>query len=163
MKYFFPINGPAHCPVRGFILSADNSYLVGVDFVLSGNDPESDTVDEPTAVHLLAVEQIEAYFAGRLRQFDLPVRPEGTVFQQKVWAEIVSIPFGKIVTYGDVALQVGGCNMSRAVGQAANKNPIPLVIPCHRVVGRNGRMTGFAPGIASKSFLLAHERGGVLW
>ncbi len=163
MKYFFNITVSRHCPVSGFVLHADDRYLYGIDFVLTGNHPAIDTVDEPLLVHLAAVEQIEAYLAGRLRQFDLPLRLRGTPFQQQVWAEIAAIPFAEVVTYGDIALKVGGRNMSRAVGQAANTNPIPLVIPCHRVVGSKGRMTGFAAGIAIKSFLLAHERGGSLW
>jgi methylated-DNA-[protein]-cysteine S-methyltransferase len=163
MNYFFKITAPRHCPVRGFVLRADSNYLYRIDFILNGNNTNIDSTVNPTWVHLTAIEQIDAYLAGRLRQFNIPLRLEGTAFQQKVWAEIAAIPFGEVVTYGDIALKVGGKNRSRAVGQAANKNPIPLIVPCHRVVGSKGRMTGFAPGIATKSFLLAHERGGVLW
>lgn len=76
---------------------------------------------------------------------------------------MVKIPFGGVKTYGQIAQDLGGIHLSRAVGQAANKNPIPLIIPCHRVVGSGGKLTGFAPGLPSKAYLLAHEKGGMLW
>lgn len=163
MNFYFDIEISAHCPIRGFLVSADTKFLYGVDFVLRENQAIAEMV-EPTAVHCDARRQIEAYLRGRLKDFDLPLSPGGTPFQQQVWAEIARIPFGETITYGEIALRLGDANRARAVGQAAHTNPLPLVIPCHRVVGWGGRLTGFAAGIATKAFLLAHERrGNLLW
>lgn len=162
MEFYFDIKIDERCPVRGFVLSADTEYLYGVEFVMRNSDTLTAEC-EPTDVHLAAREQIDAYLADRLKEFDLPVRPRGTVFQQRVWSEIAAIPFGQTVTYGEIGTQLGNAHLARAVGQAANKNPLPVVIPCHRVLGHGGRLTGFAPGIATKEFLLGLEKGDVLW
>ncbi len=158
MKYYFSITPHVHCPVLGFVLSADTDFLYSVDFVLNKQNVHLAPCD-PTMVHLSTQKQIELYLAGQLKVFDLPVKPCGTVFQQRVWTEIAAINFGQTVTYGDIAIRLGGVHLARAVGQAANKNPIPVIIPCHRVVGKGGQMTGFASGIVTKRFLLDLERG----
>jgi len=105
-----------------------------------------------------ALRQLEAYFAGRLRHFDLPLDPAGTTFQKRVWRELGRIPFGDTVTYGEIAAQVGNARASRAVGGANHRNPIAIIIPCHRVVGAGGALTGYASGIERKAWLLEHER-----
>lgn len=162
MDFYFATENSASCPLRGFVISADHDFLYALEFVLKEDD-RSGTVIEPTAVQQAACRQISAYLAGRLKVFDLPARPRGTVFQQKVWKEIAAIPFGITVTYGEIATRLGDTHLARAVGQAANRNPLPLVIPCHRVVGHGGKLTGFAPGIPTKAFLLGLEKGDTLW
>ena len=107
-----------------------------------------------------ARDQIEAYFAGERRDFDLPLAPEGTAFQRAVWDGLLTIPFGRTLSYGELAAQVGRAGAFRAVGAANGANPIALVIPCHRVIGRDRSLTGYGGGIAVKAALLAHE--GVL-
>lgn len=158
MDYYFPIAQHLVSPIKGFVLSADTDFLYRVDFVLL-EDELSISETEPTAVHHAAQQQIELYLAGELNSFDLPLHPQGTEFQQSVWREIGAIGFGHTSTYGDIAKRLGNLYLSRAVGQAANKNPLPLIIPCHRVVGKGGKMTGFASGIATKTFLLGLEMG----
>jgi methylated-DNA-[protein]-cysteine S-methyltransferase len=106
-----------------------------------------------------AIAQLNAYFAGELRRFDLPLAPEGTPFQQEVWSALMAIPYGETVSYGGLARRLGRPAASRAVGAANGKNPIPIVIPCHRVVGADGSLTGFGGGIAIKRRLLDLEAG----
>ena len=105
-------------------------------------------------------DQVEEYFAGERRVFDLELAPEGTAFQRAVWDGLLSIPFGRISSYGELAVRVGRPAASRAVGAANGANPIALIIPCHRVVGQDRSLTGFGGGIGVKAALLAHE--GVL-
>ena len=105
-----------------------------------------------------AAAELEAYFAGQLRTFTVPLAPAGTEFQHRVWAALREIPFGKTATYGEIAARVGNPRASRAVGQANNRNPIPILIPCHRVIGASGQFTGYAGGLAVKQKLLALER-----
>ena len=102
-------------------------------------------------------EQVLAYFEGERRAFDLPLAPEGTAFQQKVWAALQRIPFGETRTYGGLASKLGNASASRAVGRANATNPICLVVPCHRVIGSDGSLTGFAFGEDIKRRLLEHE------
>ena len=104
-----------------------------------------------------AKKQILAYFAGRLREFDLPLAPAGTPFQQQVWAALQRIPFGETRSYGQLAAQLGNPKASRAVGRANATNPICLIVPCHRVIGADGSLTGFAFGETIKRQLLIHE------
>lgn len=105
-------------------------------------------------------EQISAYFVGELAQFTVPTAPQGTLFQQRVWAELVNIPFGETRTYGGLALALGDANLARAVGAATGRNPISVVIPCHRLVGASGALTGYAGGLERKKQLLALEKAG---
>lgn len=106
-----------------------------------------------------AVEQIRAYLAGRRTSFDLTIAPNGTAFQQTVWNELCRIPYGELRSYGDIARAIGKeRNAARAVGAANGKNPIPLVIPCHRVVGADGSLTGFAHGLSIKEKLIRLEQ-----
>lgn len=101
--------------------------------------------------------QIEAYFEKKRIAFDLPLRPAGTDFQRRVWDALLEIPFGQTCSYGDLAKRLGDANASRAVGLANGRNPIALLIPCHRVIGADGSLTGFGGGIDRKQFLLHHE------
>lgn len=105
-----------------------------------------------------AAEELGAYFAGRRRDFTLPLDPRGSDFQRQVWQALRSIPYGQTRTYGQIAEQIGRRRAARAVGMANNRNPIAILIPCHRVIGSDGSMTGYAAGIAIKERLLALER-----
>ncbi len=104
-----------------------------------------------------AVDQLADWFAGRRRDFDLDLRAAGTEFQRAVWAELARVPFGQTTTYGQVARALGHPAASRAVGAAVGRNPISIVVPCHRVVGSAGRLTGYAGGLDRKRWLLDHE------
>ena len=104
-----------------------------------------------------AVKQLKAYFSGTRREFDIPLRPVGTVFQEEVWLALRSISYGETVSYSDIAKQIGRPKAVRAVGAAIGKNPLSLMIPCHRVIGANGKLTGFAGGLSTKEFLLNLE------
>jgi methylated-DNA-[protein]-cysteine S-methyltransferase len=103
-------------------------------------------------------EQLAAYFAGERQQFDVPIKLAGTPFQQHVWRELVRIPFGTTITYGQLAQRVGKPSASRAVGHANGRNPVSIIVPCHRVIGANGTLTGYAGGVDKKQWLLAWER-----
>lgn len=116
-------------------------------------------IDTDNAVLLAAREQLAAYFAGTRTCFELPMAfIEGTAYQKKVWQALIDIPYGETRTYGDIAAVVGNPRAARAVGGANHANPIPIVVPCHRVIGKNGKLTGFGGGLDKKEALLALER-----
>jgi methylated-DNA-[protein]-cysteine S-methyltransferase len=106
-----------------------------------------------------ARQQLRAYFAEELRAFDLPLALHGTEFQRRVWQELLNIPYGQTVSYGELACRLGQPKASRAVGLANGRNPISIVVPCHRVVGSNGTLTGYGGGLPRKRWLLDHESG----
>jgi methylated-DNA-[protein]-cysteine S-methyltransferase len=105
-----------------------------------------------------AREQLRAYFAGGLLDFDLALAPQGTPFQRRVWDELRRIPFGVTISYAELARRVGQPTAARAVGAANGRNPIPIIVPCHRVIGANGTLTGYGGGLECKRLLLEHER-----
>ena len=113
----------------------------------------------PTAL-AQAKRQLEEYFAGERREFDLPLAAGGTDFQRRVWAELGRIPFGETISYGELAARVGKPTASRAVGAANGGNPLPVVVPCHRVIGSSGRLVGYGGGLPTKQALLDLERRG---
>ena len=102
--------------------------------------------------------QLIAYFAGELMEFDLPLRAVGTPFRMRVWAELQQIPYGQAISYGELARRIGNPQASRAVGGANHHNPISILIPCHRVIGADGSLTGYGGGLDMKQWLLAHEQ-----
>jgi len=106
--------------------------------------------------------QLDEYFAGTRKTFDIPINPKGTEFRQKVWKELMTIEYGKTTTYGEVAQRIGDGKASRAVGNANNKNRIPIIIPCHRVIGKDGKLTGYAGGLWRKKWLLDFETANTL-
>ena len=106
--------------------------------------------------------QLAEYFAGERREFELPLAPEGTPFMRRVWAELVKVPYGAIATYGEIAERIGNPGGSRAVGLANNRNPIAIIIPCHRIIGSSGKLVGYAGGVELKERLLALESGSPL-
>jgi methylated-DNA-[protein]-cysteine S-methyltransferase len=107
-----------------------------------------------------ALAQLREYFAGKRRRFDVAVDPAGTDFQRRVWCAVAAIPFGETTSYGQIAAELGGTQQARAVGAAVGANPIPIIIPCHRVIGADGSLTGYGGGLRMKIWLLRHE--GVL-
>lgn len=126
---------------------------------LPGTLPDGRGRGEETPLLRAAREELLAYFAGERRDFDLPLDPAGTDFQRAVWEALRAIPYGGTRTYGEIAAAVGRPKAVRAVGQANHVNPLPIFIPCHRVVGKNGALTGYAGGLDLKRALLALESG----
>lgn len=114
--------------------------------------------DDAHPVLVDAAQQLAEYFAGDRREFDLPLDLDGTDFQRQAWLALADVPYGETVSYGEQAERIGRPGASRAVGAANAKNPVPIVLPCHRVVGADGSLTGFAGGLELKRKLLAHER-----
>jgi methylated-DNA-[protein]-cysteine S-methyltransferase len=159
-------------PVGELLLTASDTALTGVYFPTSRRGPppthRADWTEDagqgptgPTSEMLArAVQQLNEYFAGQRTTFDLPLEAMGSVFEHRVWKALRSIPYGTTTSYGDLAKRLGDPNATRAVGSANGKNPIPIIIPCHRVVGANGDLTGFGGGLDRKRWLLEHE--GVL-
>ncbi len=106
-------------------------------------------------------QQLADYFAGKRQCFDLPVAPQGTPFQKRVWREIAQVPFGATITYAELAARAGAPGSARAAGAATGRNPLAIVVPCHRIVGTGGALTGYAGGLERKRSLLAHEGTGI--
>jgi methylated-DNA-[protein]-cysteine S-methyltransferase len=133
-----------------------NGSIVAVYFE---NDPVSpDREVGETALLRQAFKQLEGYLAGRLTLFSLPLEPEGTPFMKEVWRKLQDVPYGHTASYKDIATEVGNPRAVRAVGQANHRNPIPIFIPCHRIIGSNGNLVGYGGGLALKEKLLALEK-----
>ncbi|HEV8048841.1 MAG TPA: methylated-DNA--[protein]-cysteine S-methyltransferase [Terriglobales bacterium] len=146
-------------PLGPLLLVADDAGLRQILFVNGRHaaQPES-SWEKVTAPFTETVRQLHAYFAGELENFDLQLAPEGTPFQLEVWHRLCVIPYGSTVSYGELASRIGNPKACRAVGLANGSNPIPIVIPCHRVIGSNGKLTGYGGGLPIKEKLLALER-----
>ena len=142
-------------PLGDMLAVEEEGALTALDFV-----PEGTRVDalDKTPLLLETRRQLEAYFAGERREFTLPLKPRGTPFQQQVWQRLLAIPYGQTRSYGQVAAEIGKPKASRAVGQANNRNPLSILVPCHRVVGADGRMTGYGGGLSRKEALLELEK-----
>ena len=153
-------------PIGRLDIVAHDDAIVAIWFEVDGDGRRlDDAIPVERGEHPvldLAVEQLEEYFAGSRSEFDLPLDPRGTAFQQQAWHALRRIPYGETISYGEQARMLGDKNKSRAVGAANGRNPIPIVVPCHRVVGSNGHLTGFAGGLDTKAWLLDHERANVL-
>jgi len=106
-----------------------------------------------------ARDQLEAYFSGELREFDLPLAPAGTEWQRTVWDALMDVPYGTTLSYGELAARIGRPSACRAVGAANGRNPISVIVPCHRLIGSTGSLTGYGGGLERKAWLLEHERG----
>jgi methylated-DNA-[protein]-cysteine S-methyltransferase len=145
-------------PIGNLLVARDAEGLREIRFEREGSkepDPSWTRDDEALAE---PVEQLKAYFAGELRNFDLLLAPEGTPFQLSVWSALSEIPYGETTSYGAVAEKIGRPSASRAVGAANGANPLPIVLPCHRVIGSNGALVGFGGGLDVKEALLDAER-----
>lgn len=147
-------------PIGRLRLIGNGDSLVGVWFEHGRDAARNAAALEPKSSPVLVRtrRQLEEYFAGRRREFDLPLEPRGTEFQRRVWQRLTRIAYGDTTTYGALASDLGNPKGSRAVGLANGSNPIPIVIPCHRVIGADGSLTGFGGGLAIKSALLELER-----
>ncbi len=143
-------------PIGDLLLVASPNGLRRIDFPPAG-ERDGTWVEESTPILAEAVRQLTEYFDGERRSFDLPLEPEGTDFQLSVWKVLRSIPFGQTISYGEQARRLGDVKKARAVGSANGRNPLPIVVPCHRVVGSDGSLTGFSGGVESKRWLLEHE------
>jgi methylated-DNA-[protein]-cysteine S-methyltransferase len=145
-------------PVGELLLAGDGAALS-----LLSLHPQRDRDDlEATAVRddaafAAVVAQLQAYFAGDLHEFDVPLAPEGSAFQRRVWDELRTIPYGTTISYGELARRVDRPGAARAVGLANGRNPLPIIVPCHRVIGSDGRLTGYGGGVERKRFLLELE------
>ena len=129
----------------------------GLTRILFGPHAIEGATKRPSALTNTAATQLQEYFAGKRREFDLPLDPQGTDFQLRVWDELKKIPYGETRTYAQIAEAVGSPKGFRAVGLANNKNPLPIVVPCHRVIGAGGKLVGYAAGIKVKRYLLELE------
>ena len=138
---------------RGFWLNHRPSTL---------SEPVSGPPDLAQRLVERAGAELAAYFAGRLRRFSVPIAPLGTPFQQAVWQAVVAVPYGETRGYGSIAAELGSRAAARAVGHANGANPLPIVVPCHRLVGANGALTGYAGGLEMKRWLIGHERRQLL-
>lgn len=146
-------------PVGPLLAAATGREIVRLQF---GGAPRGEWVEQPAMFGELA-RQLALYFAGKLREFTLELRPDGTKFQMEVWRELRRIPYGETISYGELARRLGKpTGAARAVGLANGANPIAILIPCHRVIGADGKMTGFGGGVDAKRRLLALERGEAL-
>ncbi len=150
-------------PYGPLTLVAADGVLCGLYMTEQRHRPAEETLGERVAAgedpFPEVVRQLTAYFAGELTTFDLPVRLEGTEFQRSVWEQLVRIPYGQTWSYGELAVKLGKPNASRAVGLANGKNPVGIIVPCHRDIGASGSMTGYGGGIDRKVRLLAFESG----
>jgi methylated-DNA-[protein]-cysteine S-methyltransferase len=146
---------PMDTPVGRLVLESDGDVLVGIWLPTSGMKARGDGQDAPPILKD-AVTQLEEYFARERTEFDVPMELDGTPFQKEVWAELSRIPYGETISYGELARRVGRPRGPRAVGQANGKNPIAIIVPCHRVVASNG-IGGYGGGLPMKRALLAVE------
>lgn len=141
-------------PIGPLTLHSDGEAVTALRFGARG-------ASSPEACPILvrAARELAEYFAGQRREFTVPLSPAGTDFQRRVWAALLTIPFGETASYGQIAARIGNPRACRAVGLANNRNPLPVFIPCHRVVGADGSLTGYAGGLQVKQFLLDLEAG----
>lgn len=140
-------------PIGILEIVCSEEALISIKFV-----NEEKQAGETNSILKEIVMQLEQYFNGSRKEFDIKISLEGTKFQKQVWNQLINIPYGEIASYKDVAEKIENAKAVRAVGNANNKNKIPIIIPCHRVIGANGNLTGYAGGIDKKQWLLNHEK-----
>jgi methylated-DNA-[protein]-cysteine S-methyltransferase len=148
-------------PLGPLLLTADETGISGVIMDADMDEriePSTGWVEDPARFEE-ARRQLAEYFAGRRTEFDLPLSPAGTAFQREVWAALQTIPYGQVRSYGEIAAQIGRPGASRAVGLANGRNPIAVIVPCHRVIGASGALTGYGGGLRRKRLLLDLEAG----
>ena len=144
-------------PIGWLLLVADDCGLREINFPKGERAPDAAWRENASALRE-PIRQLGDYFAGKREDFDLALAPQGTPFQQEVWKQLCRIPYGETISYGELARRIGNPNASRAVGLANGSNPIPIIIPCHRVIGSNGKLTGYGGGLPIKEKLLALEQ-----
>ncbi len=146
----------ASSPIGTLEITGASDYVTRLHLCDEVHTPTPLTADVPAALRL-AAEELRAYFAGDLRVFSVPLRLAGTPFQRAVWAALRAIPFGLVRTYGEIAAAVGNPRAARAVGMANARNPVAVIVPCHRVIAAGGRLGGYGGGLWRKRWLLRHE------
>ncbi len=139
-------------PIKPLRIDEEEGAIVGVNFV------QEELCPPETPLLQAAASQLAEYFAGTLTAFNLPLRMEGTSFRMQCWEALRTIPYGETVSYGEQARRIGNPKAVRAVGGANHHNPISIIVPCHRVIGADGSLTGYGGGVEVKAWLLAHER-----
>jgi methylated-DNA-[protein]-cysteine S-methyltransferase len=147
-------------PIGRLTLTSDGEALTGLYMGAPSKSPAlgKNWAQNGAAGPLpMVARQLKEYFAGTRRRFDLPLRMQGTEFQRRVWRELIEIPYGETWSYGALAKRIDNPNASRAVGLANGRNPIAVIVPCHRVIGADGSLTGFGGGLERKQWLLSHE------
>lgn len=145
-------------PLGELLVVAEDGVLVKVHFSPFAQPDGASSTDDPLLAQ--AVRELGEYFAGARREFEVPVGPPGTPFQRAVWAELRRVPYGETATYAELAQRLGAPGAVRAVGSANGRNPVGVLVPCHRVIGSDGNLRGYAGGVERKLALLALERGG---
>lgn len=148
-------------PVGPLLLASDQDGLRLIEFEPARYpEPKNESwVKRLNPILEQTIAELSEYFQGKRREFDIPLAPHGSAFQRKVWNALLGIPYGTVCSYSDVARRIGEPTASRAVGHANGRNPIPIIVPCHRVVGANGSLTGYGGGLHVKKFLLDLELG----
>lgn len=147
-------------PIGRIRLRANSHGLLALDHVNQQATSETSSLeDRQHPVLASAISELDEYFLGTRKVFQTPLQPVGTEFQQKVWSALSDIPYGQLCTYSDIAKHIGNPKSVRAVGLANSKNPLSIFIPCHRVIGKSGKLTGYAGGLEVKQILLELERG----
>jgi methylated-DNA-[protein]-cysteine S-methyltransferase len=148
-----------HSPIGRLEIVGNGTAITSLSIEREGVLPHDELPESSDAVLDLAVAQLDEYFAGHRRDFDLPLSLAGSAFQLAVWEQLVDLEFGEVVSYGEVGMATGRATAGRAVGGAVGANPIPIIVPCHRVLASDGRITGYSggEGIPTKAWLLEHE------
>ena len=161
-------------PIGPLLIAEEGGYIVEISFMeadtrakfrsdaqpggATAKNPETMPLPTESTVITACIAELEAYFAGKLRDFTVPIEPSGTDFRKKVWDALMTIPYGQTVSYKELAQRIGQPSASRAVGGANNHNPISIIVPCHRVIGADGSLTGYGGGLKNKTFLLELEK-----
>lgn len=146
-------------PIGNLEIKGDDTHIFRVSFV--EEEREKDTKHSSSEVILLCARQLDEYFNGLRKSFNLPLKPLGTPFQKNVWDQLILIPYGETAAYIDIAEATGNPRAVRAVGGANHSNPIGIIIPCHRIIGKDGSLTGYGGGLWRKKWLLDHEKKNI--
>ena len=154
-------------PIGTLILCSSLKGLISIDFLINLSETDvicnisskfiCEKVNNDHKIFISPVKELSDYFLGNLKYFSIALDIRGTNFQKSVWKSLINIPYGETVSYSSIAKLIGNEKASRAIGQANNKNPIPIIIPCHRVIGKNGKLVGYSEGLSIKKWLLDHE------
>jgi len=151
-------------PIGPLLVVEDNGHIVEISFMEADTRQKFYKTKRPAhqpsgaGVATACIKELEAYFAGKLQKFTVPIKPDGTDFRKRVWAALMDIPYGQTISYKQLAQNIGQPSASRAVGGANNNNPISIIVPCHRVIGADGSLTGYGGGLDNKTFLLELEK-----